>query len=50
MIGPINPNSSQGNLYILTATDYFIKWPEAKALKNATTAEVITFLQDNILA
>jgi hypothetical protein len=33
VIGPINPKSSKGNMYILTATDYFMKWPEVVALK-----------------
>ena len=50
MIGSINPKSSQGHSFILTTIDYFTKWIEAKALKNATTDEVITFLQENILA
>jgi hypothetical protein len=29
VIGPINPNSSKGNIYILTATYYFTKWKQA---------------------
>jgi hypothetical protein len=29
VIGPINPKSSKGNAYIITATDYFTKWQEA---------------------
>jgi hypothetical protein len=33
VVGPINPKSSKGHMYILTATDYFTKWPEAVALK-----------------
>jgi hypothetical protein len=32
-IGPINPKSIKGHIYILTTTDYFTKWPEAVALK-----------------
>lgn len=49
VIGLINPNSSQGHSYILTATDYFTKWSEAKGLKNVTTYEVITFVEENVL-
>jgi hypothetical protein len=35
VVGPINQNSSKGYIYIyiLTATDYFTKWPETVALK-----------------
>jgi hypothetical protein len=33
IIEPINPKSSKGHSYILTATDYFTKWQEVIALK-----------------
>jgi hypothetical protein len=50
VFGPINPNSSKGHMYILTATDYFAKWPEAVALKRVDSKELIKFLKDNILS
>ena len=28
-IGPINPSSPAGHIFILTATNYFTKWDEA---------------------
>jgi len=33
-IGPINPHSSAGHMFILTMTDYFSKWSEVIPLKN----------------
>jgi hypothetical protein len=33
VVGPINPKSCKGHIYILTATYYFTKCPEAVALK-----------------
>ena len=39
----INTNSSQGNSYILTSTDYFTKWKEASALKKEDTNQLISF-------
>jgi hypothetical protein len=33
-IGPINPPSSAGKFFILTAIDYFTKWTEFVPLKN----------------
>jgi hypothetical protein len=50
VIGPINPKSSKGNIYILTATDYFTKWQEEVALKRDDSEELIKFLKDNILS
>jgi hypothetical protein len=43
VIGPINPKSSKGHSYILTATDYFTKWKEAIALKKVDYEELINF-------
>jgi len=34
-IGPINPPSSAGHVFILIATNYFRKWSEAIPLKNS---------------
>jgi hypothetical protein len=33
VVRPINPKSIKGHVYILTAIDYFTKWPDAMALK-----------------
>jgi hypothetical protein len=35
VIGPINPKSRKGHAYIITTTDYFTKWQEVVALRNA---------------
>jgi hypothetical protein len=34
-IGPINPPSSAGNIFILTTTNYFTKWTEVVPLRHA---------------
>jgi hypothetical protein len=43
-MGPINPPSSSGHKWILAATDYFPRWIEAVALKDATKSSVVEFL------
>ena len=43
-IGPINPPSSFGHKWILAATDYFTRWTEAVALKDAIESLVVEFL------
>jgi hypothetical protein len=50
VIGPINPKSSKGNIYILTYAYYFTKWPEEVELKRVDFEELIKFLKDNILS
>ena len=50
VIGPINPKSSPGHAYILTATNYFIKWKETRALKEADTSKLILVIEENILS
>jgi hypothetical protein len=47
-IGPINPPSSAGQVFILTTTDYFTKWAEVVPLKHSTDDQVISFLENNI--
>jgi hypothetical protein len=49
-IGPINPPSSVGHIFILTTTDYFTKWTEVVPLKHAQDEQVISFLESNIFS
>ena len=49
VVGEINPNSSKLHKYILTSTDYFLKWTKAIPLKVINDTEVIQFLQWNIV-
>jgi transposase InsO family protein len=46
-IGPIR-ESKKGNRYILVITDYFTKWPEAYALREASTKEAAKILVTKI--
>lgn len=48
-IGPINPPSNQGHSYILTTTDYFNKWVEAKPMKKTSSEVVCEFFKEHIL-
>ncbi|KAL5503499.1 hypothetical protein EMCRGX_G010456 [Ephydatia muelleri] len=43
IIGPLTL-TPRGNRYIIVATDYFSKWPEAAALPNKNAISVATFL------
>ena len=45
-IGIINPLSSVGHRWVLTATDYFTKWTEAVAFKDANASVVLNFYKD----
>ena len=48
IVGPLN-ETGRGNKYIVVAVDYFTKWVEAKALKEATANEVTEFLWEDII-
>jgi len=48
IVGPL-PRTEKGNKYIVVAIDYFTKWPEAKALPEATAKEVSTFILEDII-
>lgn len=48
-IGPL-PVSGQGNRYILVATEYFTRWPVAKACKTADAQTVAKFLYEDIFS
>ena len=41
--------SSANNRYIVTAIDYFTKWPEARALKTAEAKEIVRFIYEEIV-
>jgi hypothetical protein len=47
-VGPLKI-STKGNRYIIVATDYLTKWPEAKPVTAATAKEVATFLYEEII-
>lgn len=47
-VGPLNPPSSVGHVYILIATDYFTKWVEAFPTKKVNSQLVCEFLLNYI--
>ena len=49
-IGEIHPASSTQHRWILTATDYFMKWIEAIPTRQAIDSVIISFLENNILS
>ncbi|XP_028076302.1 uncharacterized protein LOC114278455 [Camellia sinensis] len=48
MIGKIYPHSSKQHRFILVATNYFIKWVEAKPCKTVDQTEVTDFIKELI--
>ncbi|OMH79079.1 Retrovirus-related Pol polyprotein from transposon [Zancudomyces culisetae] len=49
-IGPIAPTTESGNRYILTAIDYFTKYPIAAPVANLLSETIINFIINNIVA
>src|SRR5215469_11939735 len=43
------PKTLRENKYIVVAIDYFTKWPEARALKEANAKKVSTFIYEDII-
>ena len=48
-IGPIKHASSVGHIYIITTTNYFKKWVEAKETKKTTSKVFCEFIKENIV-
>jgi hypothetical protein len=48
IVGPL-PITPRGNRFIVVATDYLTKWPEARALTHATAEAVAQFIYDDII-
>src|SRR2546423_124142 len=48
IVGPL-PKTDRDNKYIVVAMDYFTKWPEAKALREANAKEVAMFIYEDII-
>ena len=47
-VGPL-PSTARGNRYILSVPDYFSKWAEAFALRNAEAKTVARVLVDQVI-
>jgi len=48
LVGPVNP-PSHGYIWILVATEYFIKWAEVVSLHKAIRGAVANFIKENII-
>ena len=48
IVGPL-PKTKNGNLYIVVATEYLTKWPEARAIPDAKASSVISFFYEDII-
>lgn len=48
IVGPL-PLTKRNNQYIVVATEYLTKWPEARALPNAKAASVASFFYEDII-
>lgn len=47
-VGPL-PRTPRGNKYIIVATDYLTKWPEARPVSEATASKTAAFIYDEII-
>jgi len=47
-VGPL-PRTPRGNKYIIVATDYLTKWPEAWPVSEATALKASTFIYEDII-
>ncbi len=48
IVGPL-PVTLRGNKYIVVATEYLTKWPEARAIPDAKAASVVSFFYEDII-
>src|SRR5581483_8314409 len=48
IVGPL-PVTSRNNKYIVVATEYLTKWPEARAIPDAKAASVVSFFYKDIV-
>jgi hypothetical protein len=48
IVGPLKP-TLMGKRYIVVATDYFTKWPEARAIEKADAKTIAGFLYEEII-
>ena len=48
IVGPL-PKTDRGNMYIVVATEYLTKWPEARALQNAKASSVVSFFYEDVI-
>src|ERR1044072_95584 len=48
IVGPLTV-TERGNRYIIVAMNYFTRWPEARALKEANALTVSTFIYEEII-
>ena len=48
VVGPLN-ETRRGNKYIITATDYLTKWPEARAVQHAQKEDIALFVWEEII-
>ena len=48
IVGPL-PKTKNGNSYIVVATEYLTKWPEARAIPDAKASSVVSFFYEDII-
>ena len=49
IVGPL-PETRKGNKYMVVATEYLTKWPEARAIPDAKAASVVSFFYEDIIS
>ncbi|XP_055803455.1 uncharacterized protein LOC129872511 [Solanum dulcamara] len=49
IIGQIEPDTSNGHIFILVFIDYFTKWEKAALYKSVTKKVVVDFVRNNLI-